>query len=184
MARRCPGRRSVRLIPLVQTAVIINISREKASPIYAYRLGVLELLKRSSVHCYFQRIPGIRVGDSLDKWEFIDESRWIYFFLLLRQISNIVNSIAKQNAPAIYAMIWFTVIISLMGTPVSRSMTTSTMAHTMNAAIAKLIVSFCNAFINLKFRFMCVKLWFSVNIYNSSPGVSEKEGLDVTGFRL
>ena len=23
---------------------------------------------------------------------------------------------------------------------------------------------------------MCVKLWFSVNIYNSLPGVSEKEG--------
>ena len=35
-----------------------------------------------------------------------------------------------------------------------------------------------------KFRFMCVKLWFSVNIYNSSPGVSEKEGVDDTGFRL
>ena len=35
-----------------------------------------------------------------------------------------------------------------------------------------------------KLRFMCVKLWFSVNIYNSSPGVSEKEGLDDTGFRL
>ena len=64
-----------------------------------------------------------------------------------------------------------------MGTPVSRSMTTSTMAHTMNAAIAKLIVSFCNAFINLKFRFMFVKLWFSVNLYISPPKVSEKDDL-------
>ena len=35
-----------------------------------------------------------------------------------------------------------------------------------------------------KLRFMCVKLWFSVNIYNSSPGDSEKEGLDDSGFRL
>ena len=31
---------------------------------------------------------------------------------------------------------------------------------------------------------MFVKLWLSMNIYNSSPGVSEKEGLDDTGFRL
>ena len=36
-----------------------------------------------------------------------------------------------------------------------------------------------------KSLFMFVKLWFSVNIYNSSPGGgSEKEGLDDTGFRL
>ena len=31
---------------------------------------------------------------------------------------------------------------------------------------------------------MFVKLWFSVNIYNSSPGDSEKEGLGDTAFQL
>ena len=35
-----------------------------------------------------------------------------------------------------------------------------------------------------KLRFMCVKLWFSVNIYNSSPGIPGKEGLDDTAFQL